>query len=415
MTAGFHYHFHPVYQGLFASGCLYEANRAQPLFLWVYDCGCKPDVIPELWHTRIMDLSRFARGKKTIELFTLSHFDQDHISGVVALLSVFTIDTLLLPYVPLWQRLEVALAKGLEEGSEGMKFALDPVGFLRSSGTINRVILVKGSGDEPLPLSERRIDGPPEDWKLYSPSKLLNPKDPLWSEFGSPSSDVEILPAGQSLTVNGLWEFCPYVRERDDVPQNFAAGIKALASELLRAAPDNRKSALAALKSSYDSQLGAKGRARNIISLFLYAGPVYETWMVCKLLYNHGSRLPAYPQRQPCYHRTRAVAPGISLKCSILYSGDGYLNTPATWDHLQNYLQPDRLSKLGVFQVNHHGARGNWHEGLAGKLNPHLSVFSSNPNSGNKHPDAAVLRDYWTYNPVQVCDVGHSSGGWLLL
>ena len=51
----------------------------------------------------------------------------------------------------------------------------------------------------------------------------------------------------------------------------------------------------------------------------------------------------------------------------------------------------------------HHGAEGNWHEGVAAALAPAASLFSSDPaNKKLGHPHAPVLRDFWPYCPVQV-------------
>ena len=93
MSVCFHYHFHPVKQGLFASGVLYKANTPRPLFLWVYDCGTVSSQSPLEWPEKVAELKRFAHGKESIELLTLSHFDNDHISGVTALLGQFSVAT----------------------------------------------------------------------------------------------------------------------------------------------------------------------------------------------------------------------------------------------------------------------------------------------------------------------------------
>src|ERR1035441_281063 len=94
MNVCFQYDFHALGPGLFASGCLYQANPRQPRFIWVYDCGCMPTVPPMDWTAKMNQLALFTRGKERIDLLTLSHFDNDHITGVTALLARFQVNTL---------------------------------------------------------------------------------------------------------------------------------------------------------------------------------------------------------------------------------------------------------------------------------------------------------------------------------
>src|SRR5438034_1068539 len=76
----FHYNFHPVGQGLFASGRIYRDLDQSWFFQWVYDCGTSSSqkfVLDELAH-----LNAFNNGRGRIDLATISHFDHDHISGI---------------------------------------------------------------------------------------------------------------------------------------------------------------------------------------------------------------------------------------------------------------------------------------------------------------------------------------------
>ena len=72
------------------------------------------------------------------------------------------------------------------------------------------------------------------------------------------------------------------------------------------------------------------------------------------------------------------------------------------WDTLSHYLDQRRAIRTCVLQVPHHGARANWHDGLAISSIPAISVFSSDPRHSYGHPHAEVLRDFWAFRPVQV-------------
>lgn len=61
------------------------------------------------------------------------------------------------------------------------------------------------------------------------------------------------------------------------------------------------------------------------------------------------------------------------------------------------------MAHTAFFQVMHHGSRRNWHQGLAAKIQPSISLFSSDPAHRRfKHPDGEVLRDFWPYGAVQI-------------
>ena len=244
------------------------------------------------------------------------------------------------------------------------------------------------------------------------------------ASFGIQSGDplldnenVELLCSGEVIQIQGLWEFVPYNAPRSPVPSQFKVKVRNLRERLLGASDEpGRSNALKALKSTYDKEFGAGSEARNRISLFLYSGPIYSSWVETKVLSGKACARTRFPLRYPCYYRVHPEAPGIFAgKCSVLYSGDGYLSEAREFDDLNRLLGQPRMKSLGVFQVNHHGAMGNWHQGLAQKLSPGFSIFCSDPMRGQTyHPDAEVLRDFWPYLPVQVNRSGFSVHGWLV-
>ena len=420
MQVCFHYQFHPVGQGLFASGCLYKSKTPDPEFLWVYDCGSVTFTGAQWWDGQIQRLKQFAHYRPDLELLALSHFDDDHISGVTALLHRFNVNMLLVPYVPLWRRLMVAFGANHQGDTDVMNYFVDPVSFLRTRGQIDHVVLVPPSRGEGPPIASVPIETEKGPWAANADIKRLDPSDPLVIEFGTKDDlGLELLPSGGRITVRGLWEFCPYNKPLFRVPPQlalFRTSVDQLRDDLIHAGPNERQPALTALKRVFDQTFGASGAARNRISLYLYGGPIYPSWRASKLLTQHGDYLPPYPRRQPCYHRVHAHAPGVSGKCSVLYSGDGFLNSEVSFRHIHGYLGLERMTRLGAYQVNHHGARGNWHPNLARKLDPRVSVFSSDPARGpTNHPHPEVSQDYAQHQPVQVNRRGHGLSGWMIL
>lgn len=98
----FRYHYYGVGQGLFASGALLDPYKQKPRFLWVYDCGSASkgafDSISKNIDHSLDELAKVGRQADTIDLLTLSHFDQDHVNGVVQLLARFKIKIHSHPY-----------------------------------------------------------------------------------------------------------------------------------------------------------------------------------------------------------------------------------------------------------------------------------------------------------------------------
>lgn len=420
MNICFHHHFHGVRQGLFASGCLYQANDPQPKFLWVYDCG---STSTSLLGPRIHDLKRFVNGRYIIDLLAISHFDKDHISGVAKLLGEFQVRTLLLPYVPLWERLLIAFERGITDEADLEPF-IDPVRYLTSveGAEIERVVIVPPGNDDDIPPGERgTIEGdnlPEGPWKQFYGAEDLKYNEDKAAQYADAElgATIEILDATSSVSVLGLWEFVPYNANRTTpISSSFETAVIERRIELL----DDRNSSsrgelLQGLKEIYDEEFGKSSQARNVISLFLYSGPIYETWDDYQLRRSYPQYLPPFPKRCPCFRRVHPRRNRMWKKCSVLYSGDGYLDQPNLVDDLRRRMGEERMKKLGIFQVNHHGAEANWHKGLAKSINPDHSVFSSNPDKHPHHPHESVLRDFWTYRPVQVNANGHSYCGWLL-
>lgn len=416
----FSYHFYPVGQGLFSTGSIRHEGEEKPRFLWVYDCGTSSG--EELVDHGIQRLKRYAGDRNRIDLLTLSHFDHDHIGGVTRLLQEFKVGTLMLPYMPLAQRLIVAF----EEGSGGADdlitlFYLNPVDFLLDQGGpgIERILFVMPSGNEgpPYPgeLPEPQESGPDDQPRLEFVSG--EPEDPddagsLMRAAQQKSTLVDFLRPGSRITCAAhLWEFIPYNDDpQEEITGSFVEQVRLERANLLSPAPDGtRADSLRALKKAYDHHFGTGSKERNIISLFLYSGPIYLKWKAWLTAAESCSwpqdwRWRRWPLPDMHAWELRELHGETSRpRCSILYSGDGYLDTNDRLQKLIKYLDQRRVQRIGVFQVMHHGAEANWHQGTAEAIAPMFSVFSSDPERKRwKHPHASVVRDFWRYGTVQV-------------
>ncbi len=394
------YRFHAVGQGLFATG--WAGHRNARRISWVYDCGTSSSDV-----FLVNALARFAKnGVNRLEVATISHFDKDHISGFVRLLGISRIDNLLLPYLPLAERLQLALMQNLGADDQALQFLVDPVGFIAAipDANVGRIVFVRGSNGEPPPppnegeeiVETPNLDGPPPiRVDIGEPDKDESEDFAEFSaSIGRSVEDVAMLRQGGRLTSAAFWEFVPYndIEGWQFVTPAFATEARKRRATLLSANPGARQAALDDLKAIYDSTFGTKPRERNIISLFLYAAPLLPPTARYKaLMYAEGDpRRPLIPL--PLLLTSHLESLGI------LYTGDGYLKTQKQMDRLLAYFGRGR-ARLCV-QVMHHGSSGNSHPGAAARLAPMFSVFSSDPTQGLRHPHTQVVADFRPYHPL---------------
>lgn len=407
--------FHGVGQGLFSSGYLGD-NSHPDRFRWIYDCGTtsKRRYLTQAIGKVASESRRPAATRPRLDLVFISHFDQDHINGLTALLAMFTVGTLVLPYMPMAQRLAVAFAEHIDTQQELIEFFVDPVAYIarREGVDVEHIVLVPSSGGEgPAGDLGEVSPQPPESelgWNLLvdraPPDGADQADDLAMFRTSAPASaqSITFLRRGGRIRANYVWEFIPY-NDPDVAPHpthQFLRLVIARRSALLSSAAEPaRAAALAAIRDAYDLHFGSSATERNEISLFVYAGATgigsmpLDSWMQQS---SSGSRAPLWNAH--CIHRHKDDPnPGV------LYTGDGYLDSKPRLMRLTKFLGAVRLGRIRCLQVMHHGAEANWHRGVAAALSPCASVFSSDPDHRRLgHPHAEVVRDFLPFGPVQV-------------
>lgn len=414
----FNYQFHPVGQGLFASGSLYASNTPEPMFNWVYDCGT---VSEKALVTNAINSLAAHTWKDKLDMLVISHFDNDHVSGIVELITRFKVGIVLIPYLPLAERLRIMLEQGVQASDPAFALYLNPVTFLlnRSNGNIREIVFVLPAGDSGA-IADTEVPRPNDGLNDGRKGSIAGGDGIEFERIAAPKefseARVSSLAPRTKMDAMDIWEFVPY-NDAEFEPTSATFNVVAQAhADALRDAVSvkDREDALEALKILYETKY-SKGRKRNIISLFIFCGPIRDQAKNSSVVI--GDRLEAwpYPSRYPCYYRCNAGVPAATSKCSTLYCGDGYLDSPARFDKLEAYMTASRMSRLGVLQVMHHGAEGNWYEGVAGKLNPVFSVFCSDKTRAPHHPHDAVLKDFVGSKIKRVDKIsGASFAGWIL-
>jgi glyoxylase-like metal-dependent hydrolase (beta-lactamase superfamily II) len=408
-------HWWPVGQGLYSSGLIQTLSGG--VFSWVYDCGTSssPLLIDDALSKD--QAERVSVGVEKIDLVVLSHFDKDHIIGFLRLIAASPIKRILIPYVPLWKRLILAIEQDLSAEDPTFQFFLNPVAYLRGieGADIEEIIFVPASepGDgasapddpEPpiLPEGEEIEWTWPPVGELHAETGVVPTEavgDPAVEEDEQGKKPVFLKPGGR-IVASGFWEFVPY----NDAERKYQADAKFISSaepllELVKNDLTKRNKAFGDLKSLYIKTFGPSPKDKNIISLFLYSGPISTRLQLDTVLTSHLVECPA-----------------ITTRYAQIHTGDGTLKGDHYTRFESFFKGATRLQKLGIFQVMHHGAKPQWHAGIAAKLNPTASIFSSDPaHRSYKHPHAEVLRDFWPYHPIQVDKVtGFHLFGYLIL
>lgn len=386
------YSFYPVGQGLFSSGRICNTERPGDEFVWVYDCGTisKQALLLDQIEVLEQDLSR-----KHIDVLVISHFDKDHISGVCQLLSKFSVGILLLPYIPLWQRLVLAFSLPPRVTGDLIDFLVNPTRYLEraANGGIQRMLYVRpGRGREGQVVDDDENLDVTVDAPL--PTYFRHEEPPPDVSSGGPTA-VSVLPAGSAIRVDTFWEFVPH-NDQQFAPRGksvFVDAVERHRAVLLGSGGVKRDEVLGELKRTYNKQYKTS-HDRNVISLFLYGGPILGSMVgTCECLRSLKCRCPF----------SCLLDVSESRKGAVLYTGDGYLDTEERLTGMIEAFSETRVSRIHTFQVMHHGARSSWHAGIAGRLNPTVSVFSSDPTRRDwRHPNQAVLREFWEYGAVQV-------------
>src|SRR5687767_6210636 len=159
---GFRYFFYPVGQGLFSAGLLKKVGPNGRPFLWVYDCGTSSS--QKLVDLGISRLKTRRSPRKRLDLVIISHFDHDHISGICKLVETFRIGTLMLPYMPLAERLILGFEEGFGPTDNLIGFFINPVAYVlaQAGPGVERIIFVQASGGEGPTTAEGTPHGPEE-------------------------------------------------------------------------------------------------------------------------------------------------------------------------------------------------------------------------------------------------------------
>lgn len=418
----FKYRFHPVGQGIFASGTVADIDSPIP-FHWVFDCGSvsrATTLTPIVRRYRDLVLDGY------LDLLCISHFDNDHVNGLGDLLPGLHVGTVVLPYCSNLERLIVGARNPSNEAGY-LQFLGNPVAFLlERAASIQQIIIVGGpSGDQPpldLPDRPPNIDGPaeppprPEGWIF---KVLEGPQD-----ASERVCDAKTLAAAQTrrtaichapssfqgfavpTTRAANWEFLFFHKPINPVSiEAIKQQVARVLQSLKQTNPDidvtgilSDESVQKRIKSAYVAGLKAAGRigeSINTTSLCVYSGPELDRLTGSEVLPPWPGTLVGAPSGNQCHFNF------FPDHCSVLYTGDANLKLPENRAELLEFLSQPRWDHVCVLQIPHHGSRENWQVGSADEFAHLYSVFCADEtHKGYKHPSREVVLDLIHRGPV---------------
>jgi hypothetical protein len=410
----FHYHFHPVGQGLFSGGLLgtdpvdWNRLRYGKEFHWVYDCGSlnQRPLEREIsrwreWTSRVTPDSR-----PPLNLMVLSHFDRDHVNGLAGLIAGRTVDWLVLPYLTPGQRLLIAaVTSGDNLDIDFLRFLVDPVGYLTAlDAEIRQLAFISPGGELPPPpetpasppegFSGGFAEAPSVPENHYHDDPGISTPDHRGRAGGSrPRATVRVIPEGYPFRVGSVWEFCfsnPFRPERaGDLWGRIRPDYIAFFHQEER--ERDYAAFVSKLKLAYAQVFGSRSPERNNISLVMYTGPT-------------GSHADADIFWRPWSNQESFLSYARMLsveKIGILYCGDLTMNRQMR-HKIETHFGRVRWEHVAILQVPHHGSRRSWEVLPSDPWPQRWSVFASARTSRFRHPHKGVVDDLTQNSPVFV-------------
>lgn len=406
----------PIGQGCFHAGVIGLADSESKKIHYIYDCGSKKQHI-------LQNAIDFYKAQTSfIDNLFVSHFDDDHVSGLDRLLAAVEVNTVYIPYVDqsvlildlIEAEMNGALSASLIEAS------IEPESWFGRRG-VQRVVRIQGSGDSP---PDESPDSTPND-SPKEPTEgihqLSNEQEagenltatevppPTRKQPGITGERSELLLAepGFRIIISAShmipgWLLLPHV---DPAPKERLSSFRSAMRIAIGLQPRQRlTSAILAealrdvkkrdrLRECYD-EIIARGARRyhNRVSMSLYSGPMdkfrqtWEYWIQTYPFFRWSDMgWPSWePEPSPLLwgHKTDAVG--------WLGTGDAALRMKKVrkrWQETYQSLE-DQISTL---LLPHHGSRHNFHWELLQFPNLKLCVASAGNPSQYNHPNGEVV------------------------
>lgn len=342
---------HPVGQGAFYSESFYDA-KGQKCRTVVYDCGSTPKTYVK------EEIDSFFSKGDVIDILFISHFDNDHISGLEKLKKTCTIDTVVMPLLNSVQKIYM-LSNGVNK-----TLITNPESFFANS----RVVFVQPTN----------LDNPEE--------QTVN-QDIQYANLASLADPKCLINNADRIVFESYWVYIPcnydYTQRRTKLIDN----IKKL-DEFANVDFENKAQIDDIVKTADKALLGRINKifkdmmpdGANRISMMLYSGPSQSTKGI-------------FAQCELNLFKDSAILNKLYVGTAALYLGDTDLNQSDILEQLSNDIGQLK-ENIVILQLPHHGSKKNFNDGLLsfGDRDSKKIFFSSfGTNNRYGHPSNSVI------------------------
>ena len=351
---------HPVGHGGFHSGAL---GVGEAMIRWIYDCGSWRSVGKRALSREINSYANFkARNrrledrtqtaKRKVDLFFISHFDDDHVSGISELINAVTIDTVIIPYLDPVDQAAILAASAAGEGVDDQlaPYISDLPNWFLDRG-VRRVIQVEQGGLDAAP-GVTRAEPPAGVGAQHQRSSVLTFIDEAGGRRVLDETGVISISPGTGwivATADGDatdWAFLPFVSKASDEAR---LRVEAELTTLVGLPPTDKgfsatfleKLTVGAFRKAVKTAYKRLGLGdANTVSMSLYAGPYRNAVITSReLIFTDDG----HPQRPTGW----------------LLTGDAELGNAVRrrdWLSYYEHIKPF----LGRLMLPHHGAAHNF-------------------------------------------------------
>lgn len=368
--------FHPVGQGCFYTGII--ETRDMQRFNFVYDCGSNTK---GCFLQNCIDKHK-KQIRNHIDLLIISHFDEDHINGVLFLLKsnpVVYCRRLIIPYYSIIERVYICATIGNLK-QEYLELLKDPIAYFSTFNNIGEIIVVgteesfrgivnSGADSGPVfPLFENMDQDGNILFNDYSGADRTPVKQVKPGNYKSTANVRYFVLPYHMVIAEDIWQFTFYLQmgslKEVVLPDKFKRLLSRANDypELFK--PENLKE----LKGIYRS-FGKKMNNTSLVLLHKATDNKEGVWAL-----NENNQL--------FYNRV-----------ATLLTGDIELDKEQKVEELFNYYG-GMINLVNWFQVPHHGSKYSWYlPGIKNRLH-HFPVYIINHGFNRKtHPHKDVMND----------------------
>lgn len=337
-------HIHNIGQGAFYTEKFYndENNNIANI---VYDCGCEIKI--PLRAKELIKKSFKLKKKDSIDILFISHFDADHVNGILTLKeTVNKISYVIIPELSEEEKIILsAISKVRKEDKYIQSLITDPESFFNPNHDEGTKIIYISKADESINNDNEGItdlESLSNKEKIPSGSQIKYKNiNWLYIPINCPTAKETIIEFKELLNDNGLT-----VESLKNIKEGMTSKFKECYKKIFKDV--------------------------NTYSLVLYSGP--------------------YDINQ--YHRYS----------SCLYTGDINLNKRNILKEL-NIIPKNHIDNIELIQVPHHGSLESYNPDILYKISNNCHDFFLSYGINNKygHPSSLILEDMILNNKLIIC------------